>query len=792
MALKIYGNFSPNVGKTERYTIDEPIKIFSLDPPLIQPVDHKVKWCIYVLENGKWRKTKENDKTGATVSYTFKEKSLSRKGIKIEAQRGFEKVSEIIHPQKAHKPKILRVELLDSEENKLSKPLSYGQTVIAKAHCTGMEYEHVYLTLWEDDAKGAGHNSVINKSNKAITKPVEVKRGIAKTSFKLSPSFDKMAKAFHTGGGEGELHEYYVTATMEDLQAASNNINVEALEEPARRIAKKVTVLDQTKPKPYVPKPYVPLTPEGKKGITEVKLFKTSATTLQVHVHHNGLQGKKIRLKLMEDDTLSNDLLMNHVFSLPKNTNYLYIPIDLKTISVNKGDDAFEGSEQELFVDIEVIETDAHHKTGILKVNSSGFKQDPVDNTNKTVKVVVEEKKEEEKKTGNCFCNRDISVDETKKIIKELRDSEAIKNYNLFTSQNCPLNDNDKTYEKFTTELNNVFIKYEINTCIRKIHFLAQIYLETDRFRTTVEYSTRGEYYPYIGRGLMQLTWKKNYQIYKSYSKINCVDDYNLIANNLHNSFDSAGWYWKQGKVLSVGQTWSAANSAPTYVKIHNPKYLKKTISYIDEDNKSQKYGTVDLGLIADNDTVDVISYLVNGGSNGLGERRIYAAKLKQIFKYPQNCISKKNKDQETPTDNKPVTIRLVRKWQTNKSTIGEFSIDDSEIKGYILEEKGPDTTESGKEQRIPVGTYNLVWHSGAKFSKALKLYNNNVSINRAILIHAGNTASDTEGCLLPGKTKSTDFVGQSKKLVKEILDFVEEKGIEKAKIIITQDYETN
>ena len=142
----------------------------------------------------------------------------------------------------------------------------------------------------------------------------------------------------------------------------------------------------------------------------------------------------------------------------------------------------------------------------------------------------------------------------------------------------------------------------------------------------------------------MQLTWKKNYQIYKSYAKINCVDDYNLISNNLYNSFDSAGWYWKQGKVLSVGQTWTAANSAPAYVKMHNPKYPKNTISYIDEDNKTQKYGTVDFGLIADNDTVDVISYLVNGGSNGLGERRIYAAKLKQIFKYPQNCVNKKTK----------------------------------------------------------------------------------------------------------------------------------------------------
>ena len=61
-------------------------------------------------------------------------------------------------------------------------------------------------------------------------------------------------------------------------------------------------------------------------------------------------------------------------------------------------------------------------------------------------------KDETSTKKGECFCNRNLTVEETKKIIQELRDSEGIKNYNLFTSQNCPLNDNDKTYEKFTSE----------------------------------------------------------------------------------------------------------------------------------------------------------------------------------------------------------------------------------------------------------------------------------------------------------------------------------------------------
>ncbi|OVE54215.1 hypothetical protein B0E34_19350 [Chryseobacterium mucoviscidosis] len=134
--------------------------------------------------------------------------------------------------------------------------------------------------------------------------------------------------------------------------------------------------------------------------------------------------------------------------------------------------------------------------------------------------------------------------------------------------------------------------------------------------------------------------------------------------------------------------------------------------------------------------------------------------------------------------------MRLTRKWQTDKSTIGEFTIDNSEIKGYILEEKGPDTTVSGIEQRVPVGIYNLEWHAGTKIKKGLKLYNDVVSKSRAILIHSGNTADDTEGCLLPGSTKSKDFVGGSKVKLKEIFDYVEEIGIKDAKIIISQAYE--
>ncbi|MGB0788770.1 MAG: DUF5675 family protein [Marinirhabdus sp.] len=159
--------------------------------------------------------------------------------------------------------------------------------------------------------------------------------------------------------------------------------------------------------------------------------------------------------------------------------------------------------------------------------------------------------------------------------------------------------------------------------------------------------------------------------------------------------------------------------------------------------------------------------------------------------------IQKSEVDGMQPTDVEGVTplnivvvIRLVRKWETDISTIGEFTIDNSDITGFMLEEKGPDTTKSGLDRRVPIGTYDLEWHNGKRFKGVLKLSNGAVPASRAILIHAGNRATDTEGCLLPGFTKGVNSVGSSKKKLNEILEFVKQKGIEKAQIIITQAYE--
>ncbi len=242
----------------------------------------------------------------------------------------------------------------------------------------------------------------------------------------------------------------------------------------------------------------------------------------------------------------------------------------------------------------------------------------------------------------DCLCNRDLLVSDIREIVKELRTSERLTNMEIFSHTKSPLRKEDRSYERFAQELNAVFKKYQINTCKRRLHFLAQVYHETDRFRTTLEYGAIGSkrYDPYRGRGLIQLTWKEGYVKYGSYKGISAVSDPDIISNYLSYSVDTAGWYWNRGKSLSAGTKWKAPSGAPDYVKKYKgASYTKKSFEY-SSGGKTKKYYTINFNHIADDDYTDIISYLINGGSNGLHERRKYVETLKNIFVCESESIS--------------------------------------------------------------------------------------------------------------------------------------------------------
>lgn len=129
--------------------------------------------------------------------------------------------------------------------------------------------------------------------------------------------------------------------------------------------------------------------------------------------------------------------------------------------------------------------------------------------------------------------------------------------------------------------------------------------------------------------------------------------------------------------------------------------------------------------------------------------------------------------------------VEVVRFKQSARSTISRFSCNWNKITGYFLEPAGPETKEANKNRRIPVGVYNLVPHNGAKYKKVVRLYNENVSQTRAILIHQGNTPANTIGCLIAGSNYSEDYVGTSMAKLTELMTAIYAVGVTNVKVKI-------
>jgi predicted chitinase len=168
---------------------------------------------------------------------------------------------------------------------------------------------------------------------------------------------------------------------------------------------------------------------------------------------------------------------------------------------------------------------------------------------------------------------------------------------------------------KFVTMLNEALDRHEINECYQKAHFLAQCFHECAHFETTLEFGSGKNYDPgvhgdaekngntkvgdgprYRGRGLIQLTWKNNYKKYSDYRGIDFTANPELIASDMYNSIDASCWYWR-----------------------HNGTIHKK------HDAK----GDINKLIAAEKNNVTLITLAVNGGDNGLAERKSLFATIK-------------------------------------------------------------------------------------------------------------------------------------------------------------------
>lgn len=105
--------------------------------------------------------------------------------------------------------------------------------------------------------------------------------------------------------------------------------------------------------------------------------------------------------------------------------------------------------------------------------------------------------------------------------------------------------------------------------------------------------------------------------------------------------------------------------------------------------------------------------------------------------------------------------ITIKRLYKSENSTIGEMTID-GKWECYTLEDKEREV-KIKSETAIPKGTYKVIINQSNRFKKLLPLLLN-VPNFEGVRIHPGNTNHDTEGCILVGRTRSKDFIGQSRK----------------------------
>jgi predicted chitinase len=148
--------------------------------------------------------------------------------------------------------------------------------------------------------------------------------------------------------------------------------------------------------------------------------------------------------------------------------------------------------------------------------------------------------------------------------------------------------------EKYGPELLRTAWFWKISTPLRFAHWLAQLAHESGQLKYSEEiasgraYEGRkslGNIYPgdgvkFKGHGLIQITGRNNHQRYATaVNDAQIMETPDLLAKDPYYAVDSAGWYWVKG-------------------------------------------AGVDLNRIADKDNIVLITKLINGGYNGLADRK--------------------------------------------------------------------------------------------------------------------------------------------------------------------------
>lgn len=125
------------------------------------------------------------------------------------------------------------------------------------------------------------------------------------------------------------------------------------------------------------------------------------------------------------------------------------------------------------------------------------------------------------------------------------------------------------------------------------------------------------------------------------------------------------------------------------------------------------------------------------------------------------------------------VNLTLYRRPSQGDCTIGELEIDGAfecyTLEDRIREEAGRPVAEwkVKGETAIPAGRYRVTITFSQRFQRELPLLNA-VPGFEGVRIHPGNTAADTEGCILVGTQVARDAVLNSRQAFAHLFDKID------------------
>ncbi len=129
------------------------------------------------------------------------------------------------------------------------------------------------------------------------------------------------------------------------------------------------------------------------------------------------------------------------------------------------------------------------------------------------------------------------------------------------------------------------------------------------------------------------------------------------------------------------------------------------------------------------------------------------------LYLIAKSDLLKGNESKEDIAKKYAMKIKIIRDTFTEKSTIGKMYIDGIYFCDTLEDKVRP--VKIKHITAIPAGKYDTIVNMSTRFKKLMPRLQNVPNFD-GVLIHNGNTAENTDGCILLGVRSGKDFVGSS------------------------------